>query len=259
VVLRKPPPPPPTKAARRRAKTRTREVTVSHDDGEGNWLVSYADMMTLLFGFFVVLSAFSTPDASKVERLKKQTSEALGGKYVKPFEELTDSLKKTLREIDLEKEVSITEDADGVTIVSKGTLFFDSGSAEMKPQAAQLMDRISGVIARQAKGFRVTVEGHTDDSPIYSKFFPSNWELSSIRPGTVVRLLESQGLPRADLRPVGLAVTEPVVRNRGADGVPIPDNQAANRRILIRIQKQLPKRLSRDPKPSAPEGRQGSR
>ena len=114
-------------------------------------------------------------------------------------------------------------------------------------------------VLKQAKGFRVTVEGHTDDSPIYSKSFPSNWELSSIRAGTVVRLLESKGLPRADLRPVGLADTEPVVPNRDGSGTPIPENQAANRRILIRIQKQLPKRLSRDPKPSAPEGRQGSR
>jgi chemotaxis protein MotB len=227
---------------RRLKEHESREVHVE-DDGESNWLISYADMMTLLFSFFVVLSAFSTPDVTKMEALKRETAESMGGKYVKPFGELSESIKKTLAEIDLEKDVNVTETAEGVTIVSKGTLFFDSGSARLKEQAALLMDKISGVLAEQAKGFRIVVEGHTDDVPIVSKEFPSNWELSSSRAGAVVRLLESKGFPGSDLRPVGLADKEPLVPNRDEAGAPIPANQAENRRIVIRVQKQLPKRL----------------
>jgi len=83
----------------------------------------------------------------------------------------------------------------------------------------------------------VIVEGHTDDIPIVTPKYPSNWELSSARASTVVRLLESAGFDHSDLRPVGLADTEPLVPNRG-----LAANRALNRRIVIRVQKQLPQR-----------------
>lgn len=210
-------------------------------DDDSNWLVSYADMMTLLFGFFVILSAMSTPDSKKYEQLKQATSEAMGGTYQKPFEELSDSVKDVLKKIALENEVSVTETDEGVTITSKGTLFFDSGSSELTPTAHSLVSNLTAVIAKNAKGFRIVVEGHTDDVPMKSIYFPSNWELSSARAGTVVRLLESNGIPRADLRPVGLGDTEPVVPNRTPSGEPIPENQAENRRIVIKLQKILVK------------------
>jgi chemotaxis protein MotB len=217
---------------------------VEHEeDGESNWLVAYADLMTLLFGFFVILSAFSTPNAEKIEQLKKQTSEAMGGKYVKPYEELSTGLQKTLKEINLEKEVSMIETEEGVTLTSRGALFFDSGSAALKPIAQNLMEKVSDVLAVEAQGFRIVVEGHTDNIPIFSRDFPSNWELSAARASTVVRLLESKGLPRANLRPVGLADTEPIAPNVDETGNSIPENQAKNRRIVVKILKQLPKRL----------------
>lgn len=237
-----PPPPPKKPAPPPRPHKVTRERVVTNDDGEGNWLVSYADMMTLLFGFFVIMTAFSTPDANKMERLKKQTAEAMGGKYTRPYETLTGSLKALLKDINLEKEVAITESEEGVTIISKGTLFFDSGLAELRPEAAVMMERIGGVLAVQAKEFRILVEGHTDDTPVTSGRFPSNWELSSNRASAVVRMLESKGISKNNLRPVGLADIQPVSPNRDASGQPIVANQAENRRIVIRVQKQLPPR-----------------
>ena len=214
-------------------------VAVSHDDGEGNWLVSYADMMTLLFGFFVILSSMSTPNAEKIEKLKKATSESMGGAYKKPFEELSKSITGVLQEINLDKEVTVVETEDGVKITSKGKLFFDSGSAELRTEALLLMDNLSALLVRQALGFRIIVEGHTDDVPINTQFFPSNWQLSSARAGTIVQLLESKGFKREDMRPLGLADTEPLVPNRTPSGEPIPANQAENRRIVIRLQRTM--------------------
>jgi chemotaxis protein MotB len=213
------------------------------EDGESNWLVAYADLMTLLFGFFVILSAFSTPNASKMEELKKETAKAMGGKYVKPYEELTDGLRSVLKKINLDKDVAIEETSEGVTLTSRGALFFDSGLAALKPQAQELMENIAVVLAQEAKGFKIVVEGHTDNVPMVSSVFPSNWELSAVRAGTVVRLLESKGIPRPNLRPVGQADTEPVAPNQDARGTPLPKNQAINRRIVIKILKQLPNRL----------------
>lgn len=216
----------------------------SHDDGEGNWLVSYADMMTLLFGFFVILTAFSTPDPGKVEKLKETTAKSMGGQYTKPFESLNLSLKNILEEMKLDQQVKIIDTGDGIAISSRGTLFFDSGSSQLKPEAEKLMQEIAAILAREALDFKILVEGHTDDVPTNSKLYPSNWELSSARASTVVRLLEAKGIPHANLRPLGLADTEPSVPNLSEQGAPLPENRAINRRIVVRIQKTLPKRMS---------------
>ncbi len=242
-------PPPPSRSAppapRKRKHHKLSHTEVEHhDDGEGNWLVSYADMMTLLVGFFVMLTAFSTPDASKMERLKQETAKAMGVDYKNPYETLTQSLKNVLRDFKLEKEVLIHQTDDGVEITSRGTVFFDSGSSEMLEKAHQLVERIVLTLVHQAKGFLVVVEGHTDDVPIVSQKFPSNWELSASRANSVVRLMETKGFVHTNLRSIGFADTVPLVPNRDASGTAITDNQARNRRIVIRIKKQLPPRMS---------------
>ena len=234
-----------SQSKRNKVRVRTKAILVQNDDGDGNWLVSYADMMTLLVGFFVMISAFSTPNAAKFEEMKQRTAKAMGAKYTKPYQELSTSLKEMLKEFQLDRDITVDETLEGVTITSKGTLFFDSGSAELKEQARQVMIQLADILMLKAKGFQVVVEGHTDDVPIVSKQFPSNWELSSSRAGTVIRLLESKGFSRENLRPIGLADIEPIVPNRTAAGEPIAANQAENRRIMIRIERQLPRRTSK--------------
>ncbi|NCN41659.1 OmpA family protein [bacterium] len=214
----------------------TKTVSVAHDDGEGNWLVSYADLMTLLFGFFVILSSMSTPDNQKIEKMKKATSEQMGGKYSMPYKEVGEGIKKVLANINLDKEVSFTQSEEGVTINCKGTLFFDSGAAALLPKAQELVDSIADVLVETGGGFKIFVEGHTDDVPIRSGIYPSNWELSAARASTVVRLLETKGFRRENMTPLGLADTKPVLPNRTPVGEPIPANQAENRRIVIRLQ-----------------------
>ncbi|OFZ18352.1 MAG: hypothetical protein A2X94_12430 [Bdellovibrionales bacterium GWB1_55_8] len=224
---------------------RVKERIVQHDDGEGNWLVSYADLMTLLFGLFVMITAFSTPDTKKMEKLKQETAKSMGGEYTRPYEELAQDMKNILADFKLDKEVTIEQTDEGITLISKGTLFFDSGSTDLKPRARELMEKVAEILTQKARGFRVIVEGHTDDVPIVSRMYPSNWDLSSSRASTVVRLLEWKGFPHADMRPVGLADTEPLVPNRDPAGVSLIDNQAQNRRIVVRVQKQLPQRMAK--------------
>ena len=207
------------------------------EEGEGNWLVSYADMMTLLVGFFVMITAFSTPDSGKIEKLRKATAEKMGGKYVMPLQDLTENLKKVLEEEHLEHGMAVENTGEAAMILVKGALFFDSASAEIRSDMVPVVSRLARVLRRDAQGFRIIIEGHTDDVPISTPAYPSNWELSSARAGTVVRLFESFGVPHSDLRPVGFADTQPAFPNRTPAGEPIEMNRAKNRRILIRIQK----------------------
>lgn len=219
-----------------------RDRVVQQDDGEGNWLVSYADMMTLLFGFFVILSAFSTPSASKLEKLKESTAKAMKVKYESPNESLAHVFEDILKSSHLESEVKVVKTDSGITIIMKGTLFFESGSTTMRPEAKALIDKIGGILVKGAKTLKVIVEGHTDDVPIVSSMFPSNWELSSARASTVVRELETAGYPHDNLLPMGLADTDPLVPNLNPDGTPNLINRSENRRIVVRVVNQLPER-----------------
>lgn len=218
------------------------EHEVHHDDGEGNWLISYADLMTLLWGFFVIISSLSTPDPAKVETLKKETSESMGGKYVVPYNEISDALKDVLKEMNIDHEVQIETLIDGVRITAQSAKFFDPGKATLKEEALPVVRKVGEILLEKGKGFIILVEGHTDDVPINNGLFSSNWDLSMKRATEVVHLFESLGVPHTDLRPVGLADIQPIVPVAGvSDKAALSEARSKNRRVVIRLQKKIAK------------------
>jgi flagellar motor protein MotB len=134
---------------------------------------------------------------------------------------------------------SSIEQGDRITTlqISSGA-FFGSGSAALSNSGrAILKDVAVNIQSDKYKGYQVTVEGHTDDSPIRTIQFPSNWELSTARAAAVVHFFLQQGIPAQKLRAAGYADTFPVSPNRAANGKPIPENQARNRRVVIKLEK----------------------
>ncbi len=216
---------------------------VHHDDGEGNWLISYADLMTLLWGFFVIVSAFSTPNPEKLELMKKKTSESMGGEYVQPYNEISDSLKAVLKELNVDKEVQVETLTDGVKITAQSAKFFDPGRANLTDEAQNVIKRVGEVLVLKANDFLIFVEGHTDDVPIHTASFPSNWELSLSRATEVIHMFEGIGIPHVNLRPVGLADVQPMVAIEGLADEELSIARSKNRRIIIRLQKKIPPRV----------------
>lgn len=221
------------------------ERIVHQDDGEGNWLISYADMMTLLAGLFVILFATAKVEQKRREQVLEKELHRAAERPVTPLvpqtplqqipptkqmldRGLTNSLKNVIQDAKLTREIIVTEATDGTTLVIRGRLFFDSGSVDLKPGAKILLERLAGVLIAAAKDHQVVIEGHTDDEAIHTDRFPSNWELSAGRAGTVVRLLESFGFPHSNLRPIGFADTAPIVPNSS-------ESRYLNRRIVIRV------------------------
>jgi chemotaxis protein MotB len=92
-------------------------------------------------------------------------------------------------------------------------------------------------MSEEYRDYTISIEGYTDDSPIKTPQFPSNWELSTARAAAVVRSFVGLGVPAERLRAVGFAETSPKLPNRDADGKAIPENQAQNRRVVIRLEK----------------------
>lgn len=124
------------------------------------------------------------------------------------------------------------------TIRMASETFFPSGSAELSAAGRDILAGVAGQIAqRRFAGYLVTVEGHTDDVPIATALFPSNWELSGARAAAVVRFLAERGVDSSRLRAAGFADSVPIAPDRDASGRAIPENQARNRRVVIRLER----------------------
>lgn len=216
--------------------------------GAPAWMVTFGDMMTLLLCVFVMLLAFSQLQAQRFKVLAGSLRNAFGVqtdlhytgvpsgnnvltdsfatpeyRRVKVFQEISQILKTTKNTQGIE----VTLEEEGVRLRVGEGLLFASGSARLEPQWLPLLGRFGPVI--QSSGGTVTVEGHTDNRPIESAAFPSNWELSSARAGAVVRFFESQGLPGSRLQSAGFADTRPLDDNN------TPEGRQKNRRVEIMI------------------------
>jgi chemotaxis protein MotB len=217
--------------------------SASHEDSESNWLISYSDMMTLLFGFFVMLMSFSKIDVDTYEKARKETTKYFGGDYKMPLQNLQSQLKNEAEAKQLADQLHFDMDAKGITVSFSGSLFFDPGKIEVKPDALHLIETLAPIILKNSENMMVVVEGHTDDNPINDSRFPSNWELSSFRAASVLRIFEKSGFNRKNLRAIGFSDTLPQFPNRDLSGRAISENQAANRRVVLRIIS-MPKKLT---------------
>lgn len=119
----------------------------------------------------------------------------------------------------------------GVAITMKGAVLFDKASADLSHASKPYLDSIAASL--RATPYTVMVEGHTDNLPIQSFIYPSNWELSAARASRVARYLIDLGVPKERIQVVGLADTKPLVPNTDDKGQPLAENQARNRRVVI--------------------------
>ncbi|MDR3608228.1 MAG: flagellar motor protein MotB [Oligoflexia bacterium] len=245
-------------------RKRSRQLNMPHaghsshsaEEGEGNWLVSYADMMTLLVGFFVILLSFSTIDEEKFEQIKQAATREFGGTYQVPYGDISNRIRKELDKLGLGNQFDIKQTDLGVEISFLGAVFFNSGSADIKPEGSLLLSKLIPIIKGESTTFNITVEGYTDDVPISNGLqYRSNWELSSVRSCRVLQVFEDAGFSKNNLTAVGYGETRPIGPNRDSAGNAIPENQAQNRRVVIKLLKRSEPLAA--PAASAPEPHSG--
>lgn len=233
---------------------------VSHE----RWLVSYADFITLLFAFFVVLYATAEADQKKQVEFSQSINEAfralgifpsamkqhtgtnvasdakekpaipmnivMGEDVLAParvksdLEQIGRELQRTLSNEVASHTVSIEMGRSGLVISLREAGFFASGSAAPKPETLQTLQRIAAALGHTS--YELRVEGHTDNVPIHNAQFDSNWELSTARATNIARLLLGMKAIAADrLSAAGYAEFHPVAPNN------TPDGRAKNRRV----------------------------
>lgn len=206
---------------------------------EEDWLTTYADAITLLMAFFVMLVSFSKIDIPAFEAAMAGIQDKLGKDEApkRPMFTLQQNLNSILEEVQIDQDqVETGFDQAGVVIDFETGSFFRPGSAELLPQAEKILLEIAYELSQSPYDlYFVDVEGHTDDAPIRTAKFPSNWELSTARATGVVRFLISADVQPERLKASGYADVKPKFPNRDLFGEAIPENRKKNRRISIRL------------------------
>lgn len=207
------------------------------------WMGTYGDMITLLMAFFVLLFAISYPDPGKFEEIRDVMKEAFQNEEQQnEFTELNQNLQEIIEDKDLEESVKVELGTRGVKIEILGSSLFSSGSADLRDEMKGTISEIAISIMQlldesNYKDYMIEVEGHTDDEPINSDEFNSNWDLSSIRASGIVEHLITEGIKRDKLKVVAMADSKPLLPNRDENGNPLIENQSKNRRVEIYINK----------------------
>lgn len=204
------------------------------------WLITFADMSVLLMCFFVLLFSISAPKENELKIISQSLREEGFFKDAIPTEDPYEKVKKqlamALSASGFEQFISASSTPNGIDIELSSAAFFMPGSAKFTPQALPMLDLIAKQIAPIATAeVLIQVEGHTDDTPIQSEMFPSNWELSAARASNVVRFLVARKFPQEKMEVIGRADTMPKAPNRDATGNPIPANQDLNRRVVVHL------------------------
>jgi chemotaxis protein MotB len=222
------------------------------------WLISYADFITLLFAFFVVMYAISVVNVGKYAVLSEALGDAFGGRGAanrvnrpvevdalplsgilahrraeaakrdrERLEQLARKLGSTLAPLVNSGKVRVTQNARGITLDINASVLFDEGDAALVGNARETLATVAGLLKDDAHA--IEVEGHTDTTPIANPQFPSNWELSAVRASTVVRLFQQNGVAEGRLSAVGHGANGPIASNDD------PIGRARNRRVAVTI------------------------
>lgn len=244
-------------------------------ESEERWLLTYADMITLLMALFMVLFSITSVNKAKLQVLSKTLQEAFSGKVLPGGESIQNSgadpksvhaptaspaipaittlvtsasaassaaakakeqedFRHLKQQIDSYARDKGVQDKVQTVIAQRGLVIrlltdrvlFDSGAADLKPEATPVLTKVAEIVARERK-HQVMVEGHTDPVPIHGSVFPTNWELSTARASRVVRFLIAGGVARTRLSAAGYASLHPISSNATAAG------RSRNRRVEI--------------------------
>jgi chemotaxis protein MotB len=202
-----------------------------------SWLATYADAITLLMAFFILLVAVSKVDLALYEQVAEGINEKVNKKERKaPVKELKDDVTEIVQEMTDGKVLKVGVDDSGIVLEFDSSTFFKPGTAEIVEAAYPVIASVSELVnAPQYVVFNMDIEGHTDDDPISTLQFPSNWELGAARAASVLRVLNENGTEITRMRVLSYASTRPKAPNRLDDGTPLPENKAQNRRVVVRI------------------------
>ncbi|MGD0886905.1 MAG: OmpA family protein [Thermodesulfovibrionales bacterium] len=211
------------------------EQSKSSVDSDSNWLITLSDVLSLLLVFFIMFFVM-TKDAEKDKKAQQRESVtlALPDIGLRTGSEAAEAkikrdMDSLIKNLDMENDVSVQMIKNGIIIALKEKVTFRPGEAEILKDSGPILDNIAHII-RSCPSYTVEIEGHTDNVPINTRLYPSNWELSVARASSVLRyFITAQGIDPSRFAIKGNAEQRPIVPND------TPEQRARNRRVEIRL------------------------
>lgn len=206
---------------------------------EALWMMTFADLSFILMCFFALLISFSKPNKQKFDNVVNGLVQ--NPKYQKKKEDslkdLAQRIRKEIKAKKLEKSASVKLDADGLAIELKDKLVFKPGSAKPSQAVGKNVKEVFKIISKSPPKYQLTIEGHTDDTPLIGhRKYSSNWDLSAARGISLLNLLARRGVQKKRMRVVAYADTKPKMSVAGRTGRHLALARSKNRRVVIRIQ-----------------------
>lgn len=210
------------------------------EEGGGDaWLATYGDMITLLMCFFVIFFSVSDVNVALFEDMKNGfKSDVVNTETQTPIGMLASRLDSIYdNPEDDNPDVDVELMKRGINITLGSNSLFRSGDARLSRSGGVIIEEVTATLTDIVEQYHLTcdVEGHTDDVPIRSFRFPSNWELSASRSANVVRKMTELGIPKESARAIGFADMRPKIEPRDTLGKLVPGAREANRRVEIII------------------------
>ncbi len=270
-------------------RRRRRNLDQRQSDSNDRWLVSYADFMTLLFAFFVVMYALSSVSEGKYSALKNSLGDAFAGigagapaaqppagaasmpelpmrrfaraaqteegqrrqreqrEQREQMQGIAQDILGVLDSLVQDGHVKVTQSIRGISVEINAAVLFASGQAQLRADSVRALGQVARLLSNVAQG--IQVEGYTDNAPISTAQFPSNWELSAARAASVVRLFIDGGVAPQRLSVIGYGPNRPVTGND------TPEERARNRRVTVMILAEAPDKPIEVPLPGAAQTR----
>jgi chemotaxis protein MotB len=208
------------------------ELGWNAEDREDNWLISYADLLSVMFAMVVLLfgrmltATAVSPDT--VDPVNSAAVAAIPTQSAQAATEREDRLAALVEER-FSGRIETRRRDRGIALAIPAVALFTSARADIEPAAIPLLTELTTTL-REVGDARIAVEGHTDDQPVLGGAFDSNWSLAAARANAVTRFLLEQGFAPGRLQSVSYADTRPIADNSTADG------RAANRRVELQIE-----------------------
>lgn len=212
------------------------EEEEEEDDSSG-WLTSYADLMTLVACFFILMMAFANFDPVVFSSKTREVAKHFNEDKHKARESKEDSLMDEIeRSAHLKKFTSVSKSNGELEITLTGGFLFESGGFKLAPKMVPMIDSLVDIIKDKNPNYRIFIEGHTDDLPVSpSSQFTSNWALSGARAASIAERFEFYGFIPQNLKVLAMGSTRPQLPHRDNNGEVIKENLKVNRRVVIKV------------------------
>lgn len=205
---------------------------------DSSWMETYGDMATLLLCFFILLASISKVDTVLFEKVQSGMTKEIGKQ---PPQRPIENMRKELAEVVSafaggEQAADVGTDERGVVLNLDAGAMFKSGAADVQPGMIPLIKELTETLGQKRfETYIFEIQGHTDDTPIATAQYPTNFDLASARALSILRIMKGFGIPEQRMFTASFGQHKPRAPNHREDGTPLPVNQSLNRRVSIHV------------------------